>query len=150
MAQEPEHPAETPAAPYDGGCCVRILLGFIITAAAIVGIITLVVIGLTIEDRKPVTVDTQTNGAYCVRLIAVGSPDWPFGSQNGLVILERDGSKIAEQYFTLSNDGKNMGADNWRVSWWEDGVLVTISGEEQPDEQLMLYYAGGHKERSRS
>ncbi len=137
--------------PKNGGGWCSVIFGCLIAFVFVAGGAGLLIIDALFSYKGPSeTIDQKTNGAYCVMLIADGSPEWPFGPQDGRILLERDGSKIAEASFSLANDGKYMGADNWRVEWQEDAVLVTISGEEQPDEQLMLYYAGGHKERSRS
>ncbi len=93
-----------------------------------------------LADRMPRTVDSAENGEYTVILQALGSPGWPFGPQDGRVVLKKDGKTICRKNFTLHNDGKNMGAWNWEVEWESGRVLVTISGEEQEDETLALEY----------
>ena len=115
------------------GCLTTIIINIVAVAA--------VVIGVKVLDSIPKTVDEQKYGEYTVELCAIGSPEWPFGSQDGVVILSK-GSEICSVDFSLHNDGKNMNNGNWRVSWENDKVVVTIMGEEQPDEIITLYFDG--------
>ena len=94
-----------------------------------------------LADSVPSTVDTSKYGEYTLYLQALGSPVWPFGPQDGRVVLKEGGRTICRKNFTLYNDGKNMNSYNWSVSWDGSGVTVTISGEEQPDEVIRLSFA---------
>lgn len=67
---------------------------------------------------------------------------WPFGPQNGRVVLKENKKTISTIDFLLSNDGKNMDYSNWKVDWKNDKVIVTIIGEEQKKETYYLYYNG--------
>ena len=100
-------------------------------------------------DGMPSTVDSKSNSGVVVELEALGSPDWPFGSQDGRVWLKLGSFKICSEDFMLSNDGKNMDESNWRVEWKDDRVLITIVGEEQVDEHITLYYDGKTESDSR-
>ena len=74
---------------------------------------------------------------------ATSSPDWPFGSQDGRIVLkDNNNKKISSVDFVLSNDGKSMCESNWKVDWNEESVIVTIMGEEQKDAIYTLYYNG--------
>ena len=91
---------------------------------------------------RPMLVDTSVNGAYTVELLALDSPDWPFGSQDGRLVLKKAGWTVCEQDFELRNDGKGMDRSNWSVAWDDEKAAVTISGEEQPDALYHLYFTG--------
>ena len=125
--------------PKSHGC----LIAFLITFAVIILHIVAIPVLIEIVDHIPRTRDTQTNGQYVVELQATSSPDWPFGSQDGrIVLMDNNNKKICSVDFSLSNDGKSMCESNWKVDWSEESVIVTIMGEEQKDAVYTLYYNG--------
>ena len=125
--------------PKSHGC----LIAFLITFAVIILHIVAIPVLIEIVDHIPRTKDTQTNGQYVVELQATSSPDWPFGSQDGRIVLkDNNNKKICSVDFSLSNDGKSMCESNWNVEWSEESVVITIMGEEQPDALYRLYYNG--------
>ena len=125
--------------PKSHGC----LIAFLITFAVIILHIAAIPVLIEIVDHIPRTKDTQTNGQYVVELQATSSPDWPFGSQDGRIVLkDNNNKKICSVDFSLSNDGKSMCESNWKVDWSDESVVITIMGEEQPDALYRLYYNG--------
>ena len=125
--------------PKSHGC----LIACLITFAVIILHIAAIPVLLEIVDHIPRMKDTQTNGQYIVELQATSSPDWPFGSQDGRIVLKDSKNiKISSVDFSLSNDGKSMCESNWNVEWNDDSVIVTIMGEEQQDAIYTLYYNG--------
>ncbi len=125
--------------PKSHGC----LIAFLITLAVIIIHIAAIPVLIEIVDHIPRTRDTQTNGQYVVELQATSSPDWPFGSQDGRIVLkDNNNKKICSVDFSLSNDGKSMCESNWKVEWSEESVIVTIMGEEQKEAVYTLYYNG--------
>ena len=97
-----------------------------------------------ITNYKKLTVDTSNSpdGKYELTLQAVGEPDWPFGSASGQIILMEGKDKISQTDFELHNDGGSITSNCWKVTWYEDYVEVILSGEEQFDEQVILYFDG--------
>ncbi len=91
---------------------------------------------------RPRVIDTSVNGEYTAELLAVSGPDWPFGSQDGRLMLKKGIWTVCAQDFTLHNDGKSMGISNWSITWDDEKAVVTINGEEQPDAVYHLYYNG--------
>ena len=73
-------------------------------------------------------------------LQAVGEPDWPFGPANGRLILKAGEDHISQTDFTLRDDGKKIRSSCWKVTWYDKYVEVILSGEEQSDEQVLLYF----------
>ena len=125
--------------PKSHGC----LIAFLIIFAVIILHIAAIPVLIEKVDHIPRTRDTQTNGQYVVELQATSSPDWPFGSQDGRIVLkDNNNKKICSVDFSLSNDGKSMCESNWNVEWSEESVIVTIMGEEQKDAIYTLYYNG--------
>lgn len=80
---------------------------------------------------------------YQITLMAIGEPDWPFGLASGRLILKEGKNRISQTDFELWNDGGNVSNGCWKVTWYEDYVEVILSGEEQSDEQVILYFNGG-------
>ncbi|MDO5392473.1 MAG: hypothetical protein Q4F24_15485 [Eubacteriales bacterium] len=107
----------------------------------------IVVFGLCfsyIVNYKKATVDISNSpdGKYEVTLQAVGEPDWPFGSASGRLVLKKGKDKISQTDFELHNDGGSISSGCWEVTWYEDYVEIILSGEEQSDEQVILYFDG--------
>ena len=97
-----------------------------------------------ITNYKKVSIDTSNSpdGKYELILQAVGEPDWPFGSASGQLVLKDGKEKVSETDFELRNDGGSISGNCWKVTWYEDYVEVILSGEEQFDEQVILYFDG--------
>lgn len=95
-------------------------------------------------NYKKTTCDTSVspNKKYELTLQAVGEPDWPFGSASGRLILMEGKDKISQTDFELHNDGGSITSNCWKVTWYEDYVEVILSGEEQLDERVNLYFDG--------
>ena len=84
----------------------------------------------------------SSDGIYEVELLAIGEPKFPFGSASGRLVLKKEGEKIAKRDFELYNDGGSISSNCWKVTWYEDYAEVILSGEEQNDEQIILYFEG--------
>lgn len=120
----------------------KLFLGFIGLICAMV-----LILGISfsyITNYKKVTIDTSNSpdGKYELTLQAVGEPDWPFGSASGQLVLKEGKKKVSETDFELRNDGGSISSNCWKVTWHEDYVEVILSGEEQFDEQVILYFDG--------
>ena len=72
--------------PKSHGC----LIAFLITFAVIILHIAAIPVLIEIVDHIPHTKDTQTNGQYVVELQATSSPEWPFGPQDGRIVLKNE------------------------------------------------------------
>ena len=55
-------------------------------------------------------------------------------------------SRISQADFELFDDGGSIRSSIWEVTWHEDHAEVILSGDEQFDEQIILYF-DGKKER---
>ncbi len=121
---------------------IKVILCFIGFICAIVLILGMSILYIT--NYKKVTVDTSNSpdGQYELVLRAVGEPDWPFGSASGQLVLKEGKDKVSETDFELRNDGGSINSSCWEVTWYEDYVEIILSGEEQLDEQVILYFDG--------
>lgn len=97
-----------------------------------------------VTNYRKTTCDTSISpdGKYKLILQAIGEPDWPFGSASGRLILKEDKNKISQIDFELRNDGASINSNCWKVIWYDDCVEVILSGEEQDNEQIILYFNG--------
>lgn len=124
---------------------IIIILGiFAAMAALLLGSI------MYITRCKVTVIDSvkSADGIYEVILQAVGEPAWPFGSAPGRLVLKKDETIISKTDFTIANDGASLGSESWKVAWYDDYAEITLSGEEQYDELISLYYNGNVKRRS--
>lgn len=93
---------------------------------------------------KTETMDTaqSSDAAYELTLQSVGAPDWPFGSAYGRLVLHEGNRLISSTRIEIANDGAPITEDVWNVSWYGDRVEILLSGEEQFDELVTLYFDG--------
>lgn len=79
---------------------------------------------------------------YELHIYERGEPDFPFGAAHSRLELKSGRARIVRLDIDIQNDGKHPDSGNFSVSWQEDGVIVTVSGEEQPDRIYTLFYNG--------
>lgn len=60
-----------------------------------------------------------------------------FGSHD-IVIYAKDRWTVFEYNTDIANDGKPLNSSNYNVEWTEDIAYITLSGEDQDDEDLMV------------
>lgn len=112
----------------------------------ILAIIVIVLAGcfcyITIYKVSPVDTAQSPDGAYEVILQSVGEPKWPFGSASGRLVLKKEEQVISETNIEIANDGAFFSKRNWSVTWYDEYVEIILSGEEQFDELVTLYFDG--------
>ena len=97
-----------------------------------------------VSNYKITKADTSVSpdGTYELILQAVGEADFPFGPASGRLVLYEGKSRISQADFELFDDGRSIRSSIWEVTWHEDHAEVTLSGDEQFDEQIILYFDG--------
>ena len=97
-----------------------------------------------VVNNKKTLRDTSVSpdGKYELNLMEIGEPVWPFGPASGRLTLKEGDTQINQADFELKNDGCSISSGCWTVAWMEDYVEVVLSGEEQFDEQILLYFDG--------
>lgn len=95
-------------------------------------------------NYKKTVCDTSVSpdGKYELILQTIGEPAWPFGPASGRLILKEGDTQIAQADCALRNDGGSISSGCWTVIWNEEHVEAILSGEEQFDEQILLYFDG--------
>ncbi len=108
-----------------------------------VGIVLLGSLWYKTHDEVAI-IDTvqSSDGNYELLLQSVGEPYFPFGDAPGRLVLKNGETVIAKASFEIANDGASFSARAWSVTWYDDHVEVVLSGEEQFDELVTLYYDG--------
>lgn len=121
---------------------VKFALGFV----AVTFIIIAVFWGslVYVADYKITKVDTSASpdGTYELVLQAVEQADFPFGPASGRLVLYEGKSRISKADFELRDDGGSIRSSIWEVTWHGDYAEVILSGDEQFDEQIVLYFDG--------
>ena len=117
-----------------------ILAGLCITVLCFVGIFYYLIV------FKVSNVDTSlsSGGEYSLTMQAVGEPFF-FGPADGQFILKKGEKRISKVKFSLRDDGGNISQDTWHVTWKKNQVELIICGEEQNDEQFLLFFDGKYK-----
>lgn len=114
-------------------------------AAGILAALLLLVGGFAyVTSYKITDIDSSVSddGQYELLFQSVGEPDWPFGSSHARLALRHGSRSVTKYKLDVENDGKVLYADNWRVSWEDNCVKVTISAEEQADILYILFFDG--------
>lgn len=121
---------------------VRKILMIIIVIFLILSVFWVSIVYVRDYKITDVSQSVSPDGKYALVLQAVGEADWPFGPADGRLVLREGEHKIAEADFIVFDDGKTIQEDTWKVTWSEDHVEVILSGEEQTDELVRMYYDG--------
>ena len=116
-------------------CIICVVIGMNVLLAGCVYYIT---------NSKKTLRDTSISpdGKYELSLVEIGEPAWPFGPASGRLVLNESDTTISKTDFELRNDGCSIGSNDWTITWNEDHAEVILSGEEQFDEQILLYFDG--------
>ena len=121
---------------------VRGILGIV----ALINIMIVVLAGSITYTTKyiihEIADSTSKDGKYVLLFQQVGDPDWPFGHTHARLVLKNESGIITKYHFDVANDGGNVHPDLWQVTWRENCVEAVISGEEQNDNQYILYFNG--------
>ncbi|MBD5523441.1 MAG: hypothetical protein HDR04_03295 [Lachnospiraceae bacterium] len=120
----------------------KIILEIIVTIIIIIAPFWMSFVYRTEYKIKTITTSISPDGTHELILQAVGEAAWPFGPANGRLILMENQQEVSKRYFTIRDDGGGVRDDSWAVTWHVDYVEVILFGEEQFDEQILLYYDG--------
>ncbi len=79
-----------------------------------------------ISDNKKYKIIIKGNG-----------PKWPFGDED-IVVYAKNKWITFRFKIQIANNGKNLDDFNYRVEWKKDSAYLTLFGEEQDDEDLII------------
>ena len=121
---------------------VRVILGMV----AFFNILIMILAGsFTYTTRykiHDVASYTSPDGKYELLFQQVGDPDWPFGHTHARLVLKDEAGTIAKHSFDIADDGANARSDLCQVTWKAVQVEAIISGDEQNDNQYILFFNG--------
>nr|WP_307759861.1 hypothetical protein [uncultured Peptostreptococcus sp.] len=81
----------------------------------------------------------STDGVYTLDFVETQSPTF-FSQSDVCIVLKRGNEEKQEFYTEIANDGKRLDQNNWEVIWNEDRVTVTLKGEEQDDQVIVMRF----------
>lgn len=120
---------------------IKVLLGIIGTFLATMSII----IGIFYYELNYKIEDVDTSispdGKYELVLQAVGEPVF-FSEADGRVVFKEGKRIVAKCSFDLYDDGGSIRSEVWKVTWKDEAVEILISGDEQNDELIIIFYDG--------
>lgn len=111
-----------------------------ILVATMLAIILLVVYQVN-KPRLIGEVHTK-DSQYIVSFIETAGPIF-FGPSEVKIELRSKDEETAEKQeisTSVANDGKTLDDTNWKVNFKNDHVEITLTGEEQEDEVIKIYY----------
>ena len=89
-----------------------------------------------------VGVEQSPDNQYSVIFQAVGEADWPFGPCHCKVTL-KNGDRTVETFREdICDDGGQFQTGNYSVEWMKYGVVITLKGCEQSDQEVEVFYDG--------
>lgn len=83
------------------------------------------------------------NKKFILEINGTGA-SWPFGDEDIKIIAYKSNvqGKLNKKIFNtkISNDGKTLDRSNYNVNWDNNTVLITLSGEEQKNEYILVSF----------
>lgn len=115
---------------------LKILLG--IQTAIILLFVIWFAFCIKVGETRELLRETSPNGNYVIVINEIGEPDWPFGADHIEVRLFENmnvnGYRVSFEA-DVHNDGGHAG---YKVEWFDNGVQIALSGEEQPTAYYFL------------
>ena len=93
-------------------------------------------------EAEQISVSMSPDGDYELVIYSVGAPDFPFGAAHGRLVLKGKEKTVAYMPFEVANDGARFDDSDLETTWYIDRVEVVVSGSEQHDELVIMYFDG--------
>ena len=93
-------------------------------------------------EAEQISVSMSPDGDYELVIYSVGDPDFPFGAAHGRLVLKGKEKTVAYMPFEVANDGARFDDSDIETTWYIDRVEVVVSGSEQHDELVIMYFDG--------
>lgn len=101
--------------------------------------------GCTSDAAQPdilIASHNSPDGCYTVQLYQAGSPGWSFGPVGAKLVLQSvDGNVLAEESFSLNNDGGGVHAYNIERITWQDEQVEIVMNESDTTQQYTYVLA---------
>lgn len=121
---------------------LKITAGITVAVLAMIAVFRMSFVYVTEYKITTVSTAVSPDGTHELVLQAVGEAAWPFGPAKGRLILKEAQKEVSKMDFTIYDDGGSIRDELWTVTWHEEYVEIMLSGDEQSDEQIWLYYDG--------
>ena len=90
--------------------------------------------------KTEVMTAASEDGQHSLVVYEIGEPVFPFGQTNCRLDLFEGKRSVTKCPVTVYNDGAHVHEENFSVTWGEDSVQVTVSGNEMEDAVYTLGY----------
>ncbi len=119
---------------------------YVVIIAGILVMVVLLPLGYvrykTRYEAEQISESTSPDGDYELVIYSVGEPDFPFGAAHGRLVLKGKEKTVAYMPFEVANDGARFYGGDLETTWYGDRVEVVVSGSEQHDELVTMYFDG--------
>lgn len=119
---------------------------YVVIVAGILVMVVLLPLGYvrykTRYEAEQISTSMSPDGDYELVIYSVGEPDFPFGAAHGRLVLKDKERTVAYMPFEVANDGARFYGNDLETTWYIDRVEVVVSGPEQHDELVTMYFDG--------
>lgn len=119
---------------------------YVVIIAGILVMVVLLPLGYvrykTRYEAEQISTSIYPDGDYELVIYSVGEPDFPFGAAHGRLVLKDKEKTVAYMPFEVANDGARFYGNDLETTWYIDRVEVVVSGPEQHDEFVTMYFDG--------
>lgn len=119
---------------------------YVVIIAGILVMVLLLPLGYvrykTRYEAEQISTSMSPDGDYELVIYSVGEPDFPFGPAHGRLVLKDKERTVAYMPFEVANDGARFDDSDLETTWYIDRVEVVVSGPEQHDELVTMYFDG--------
>ncbi len=98
--------------------------------------------GVKIYQNRRIEIVSKTDdsGIYQIKVMQIGSPEFPFGPVNFEVRLLKSGKKINSSVMSLKNDGKNLMEENFEITFRVNDCSIMVNCEEEEPFEINWKY----------
>ena len=122
------------------------IVKYIVIIAGILVMVVLLPLGYvrykTRYEAEQISTSMSPDGDYELVIYSVGEPDFPFGAAHGRLVLKDKEKTVTYMPFEVANDGARFDDSDLETTWYIDRVEVVVSGSEQHDELVIMYFDG--------
>ena len=122
------------------------IVKYIVIIAGILVMVVLLPLGYvrykTRYEAEQISTSMSPDGDYELVIYSVGEPDFSFGAAHGRLVLKDKERTVAYMPFEVANDGARFDDGDLETTWYIDRVEVVVSGSEQHDELVIMYFDG--------
>jgi len=98
--------------------------------------------GIKIYQNRRIEIVSKLDesGIYQIKVMQIGSPEFPFGPVRCEVRLLQSGRTINSSVMQLKNDGKNLMEENFEITFRENDCSIMVRCEEEEPFEIIWKY----------